>query len=209
VVLLLLVLGAGLPMQGQSRWQSFKTLTGPERCWVVGHLWVAGKAQRVSNHALVLADSVGKMPYMDGNWNGGLVDAFRHGIWMTLLTREIGPKKAARLGRAHEKGNYRMWKKGKLEDGALADAAASEMDLWNNQRGIEIAGENPKAAENLLIISVVHALWAGRMRIISQDSAGNFLDKNGDIIPEEKWKGLWENPRCLVKSKTILAPQGQ
>lgn len=201
-ILVLVIIFALSPQLKAQKWAGFWRLTGPERCWVLGHLRVAGKAQHISLRTSQLADSVSTLPGMDRNWNGGLADAFRHSMWMAMLTREIGAKKADKLGRAHEKGNYRTWKKSQLEDGVLADATATEMDLWNNGQGIEIAQELGKqASDQQLIQAILDRMAAGKMRVILTDSYENFLDQNNEMIPKEKWYGLWENPRVLTPSR--------
>jgi hypothetical protein len=206
LVLMLVLVGWSLQMQGQVR--GFLFLTGPEKCWVLGHLQVASKARYLSFLAPQMADSVRKKSFMDANWNGGLADAFRHSLWMAMLTREIGAKKAGSLGRAHEKGNYRTWKKSQLEDGGLADATATEMDLWNNAQGIEIAEELGKdASDSLLIEAILDRMAEGKMRVIRKDSLGNFLDMDGKAIPDKNWKGLWENPRTLAPSRLVGKPE--
>ena len=69
---------------------------------------------------------------LKGSGNSGQVDAFRHAFWMANLTKEIGWRRAKRLGLAHEKGNYKAYKKRKSEDGEIPDKMSSEMDLFNN-----------------------------------------------------------------------------
>lgn len=198
VLLVLLMTAAQLPAQ---RWTGFWRLTGPEKCWVMGHLRVAQKAQYISIISSQIADSVREKHKLGDNWNGGLPDAFRHSLWMAMTAREIGAKKAEKLGRAHEKGNYRTWKKSQLEDGVLADAAATEMDLWNNQQGIEVAQELGAGATNQdLIAAILQRMADGKLRIIKMDDEGNCLDESGKVIPKEEWYGLWENERCLMES---------
>jgi hypothetical protein len=206
-VCLLLILGSVSEMQGQSRWKAFWKLSGPERCWVIGHLWVSGKAQRISTRAVALADSMSRTASLDGLPEGGTSDAFRHGIWMALLGQEIGTRKAEKLGQAHEKGNYRNWKRGRLEDGAFVDSTSRAMDLWNNDRGLAIAERLPGAGEAALITAILRDMEAGLFRVVSRDRRGRNLDAQRNIIPPRELNGKWETRRCLVPS-LLAFPEG-
>ncbi len=116
-----------------------------------------------------------------------------------LYTKVIGRRRALSLGRKHEKGNYKGYKKRKLEDGEIQDKISSEMDLYNNEVGIEIGVRSETLdLENL----IVKAILEGRCKIIKRDENGNFLDCDGHIIPKENLKGKWENDKCLVWSNS-------
>ena len=116
---------------------------------------------------------------------------------MANLTLTIGSNKAKSLGNAHEKGNYKDYKKRKLEDGVIPDKVSSEMDYFNNNVGINI-GEMTTDFD--LKGHVVEVVKEGRCKIIKTDSSSNFLDIEGNIIPPEILKGKWENEKCLVNS---------
>lgn len=184
----------------QSSVQKFKSLSSSEKCWVLRHPFRAKKAMRISNRALVLADSMRKSSTLDGDWNGGQVDAFRHSLWMAMLTDDIGWRNARGLGRAHEKGNITDFNKGRLEDGEIQDKAASEMDTWNNAQGIRLAKEMRHASEKSYVKAVIEAILIGEMKKVKKDSEGVSLDINGHFIPEHLWRGKWENKRRLVPS---------
>ena len=55
---------------------------------------------------------------------------------MARLNQEIGKSAARSLGKAHEKDNYRQFKDQLLEDGVFPDKISSEMDLINNNVGL-------------------------------------------------------------------------
>ena len=65
---------------------------------------------------------------------------------MACLGTTIGEKASRKLGKAHEKGNYKAFRRGKTEDGFLQDETAVEMDLYNNEEGLRIARENKDEA---------------------------------------------------------------
>ena len=202
IMIFCLLAGSFGALSAQGNWQRFRGLNGPEKRWVLTHLCVAGKAMRVSQKVVALSAHADVAKSLDPQPNGGQVDAFRHGLWMAMLASEIGPHKAKRLGMAHEKGNFRDFRKGKLEDGAFADAAASEMDLWNNARGIALNGEGLEGIA--LQKRVVELVLAGEMRILARDAAGYFLDKDGFQIQEKDWRGKWKNGRSLAPSNQVF-----
>ncbi|MDF1673085.1 MAG: hypothetical protein P1U41_06245, partial [Vicingaceae bacterium] len=105
----------------QSKFKSFKKLSCPEKWWVIWHPFVAKKAFNVSQLARQKTDSIKQNKILKGNGSGGQVDAFRHTFWMAKLTNEIGWRRAEKLGKAHEKGNYKDYKKRRLEDGVVPD----------------------------------------------------------------------------------------
>ena len=122
--------------------KNFRKLSCPEKWWVIGHPFVAKKALKISKEARLKTDWVKQNKLLKGEGNGDQVDAFRHTYWMALLTQNIGARKAKRLGVVHEKGNKKQFKKGKKEDGELPDKIGSDMDLFNNQVGIEIGSSD-------------------------------------------------------------------
>lgn len=72
-----------------------------------------------------------------GSLHNGTGDAFRHCYWPALLTRDIGKDNAKAYTTAHESraGNPKNEK---------------DMDLHNNQKGIEIGRINPNASDGEL-----------------------------------------------------------
>jgi len=116
---------------------------------------------------------------------------------MLRLSQEIGAKKARRLGKAHEKGNYKAFKKNKKEDGEIPDKISSDMDLFNNEIGIAIADTLTATNVKKVVISVVQS---GKCKIIKKDQQGNYLTCSGSIIQQEELIGKWKNDKCLVNS---------
>ncbi len=184
----------------ESNLRKFKTLSFPEKCWVVSHPFVAKKALIVSEIARKETKNVIEGKLLTGSGNSGQVDAFRHAFWMANLTLEIGSKKARGLGTAHEKGNYKEYKKRKLEDGVVPDKISSEMDLFNNEVGINI-GELTTDFD--LEGVVIKAVKEGKCKIVKNDNNGNYLNCNGAILLKENLRGKWENEKCLVWSNAL------
>ena len=84
----------------------FKKLSCPEKRWVIFHPFVAKKALKVSLEAREITAEIKQQKLLVGTGNGDQIDAFRHTYWMARLAQEIHWRKANRLGKAHEKGNY-------------------------------------------------------------------------------------------------------
>jgi hypothetical protein len=116
------------------------------------------------------------------------------------MADRIGPKRAFKLGVAHEKKNRKDFLKGEEEEGALPDLRSKEMDLYNNQAGIVIAKQCEKCSKSTLIKKVVSVLEKGELKIIKMDEKGNSLDSSGNVIPQKAWEGKWENDRLMVPS---------
>ena len=197
VFFILLFSFSSLLFSQDSKWKKFKKLSPPEKCWVIRHPFVAKKALKITEEARFVTKSVKQEKLLKGLGNGDQVDAFRHAFWMANLTFEIGRRRAKSLGESHEKGNYKDYKKRKLEDGVIPDKISSDMDLFNNDVGIEIgkqeSGFNFKK-------DVINAVKEGRCKIVKKDKKDNFLDCEGNVISLEELKGKWENNKCLVNS---------
>ncbi len=162
-----------------------------EVLWVIGHPFVAKKSFVLSKISMQITDSIKKDSILtDGQ--GGPLDAFRHGIWMKLLTDEIGMRKAIKLGQAHEKSNFRNFKKGR----PFSSYHNSLMDSINNLNAVEIPTLGLKRAE--IIQTVIDSVKAGYFVIIRKNEAGESLDRYGQIVKREK--NLWKWNECLIKS---------
>ncbi|MCD6366401.1 MAG: hypothetical protein J7L46_02555 [Bacteroidales bacterium] len=184
----------------QSLLKQFFHLPHPEKWWVATHPFVAQKTYKISNYAKLTADSLTKDTVLDSDPAGGQVDAFRHCFWMSMLTQKIGWRRAKKLGKAHEKGNYLDFKKHRNEEGILPDKISSDMDFVNNDTGIQVGLDFPETPRDSLKIIIIRKIKNGELLIIRKDKNGNFLDCSGNIIDMKKYYGVWEIPKCLVPS---------
>jgi len=180
--------------------KEFKKLSCAEKWWVIWHPFVAKKAYKITIMTRDTVEMVKKQHLLIGNGDGLQVDAFRHAYWMAILSHQIGGRRARSLGKAHEKGNHQDYKKHKNEEGNLPDKVSSEMDLYNNEVGIDIG---KKQLLNDFTNQIITAIKRGACKIVKQDKSGNYLDKYGNIILNIDWQGKWENHRCLVFSNEI------
>ena len=110
-IILILFLWMSFQMLGQSKSKRLSSLSNAEKWWVVWHPFKAKRALEVSLKALDITDSIKKEGIIGVDINGGKLDAFKHCYWMAKLSHDIGRKAALKLGRAHEKGNYRSFLK--------------------------------------------------------------------------------------------------
>lgn len=176
----------------------------PEKWWAIGHPFVIKKSIRITKQALMDADSMKTTNTLDKDLSGGQLDAFKHSYWMALLVQEMKWKKALRLGIAHEKGNYKSFKKS-LRNGEKTshDKISSDMDLWNNQMGIEI-GMAIKNPDRITIQQIViDSIQSGKMKIIWKNKTERYLNCEGEIIPTDSLSGKWKNNKCLVPSNRL------
>lgn len=202
IVFLLLFLST--QMFSQSNLDNFFKLSGPKKTWVLFHPFKAKKSLEISNETNRVADSIKKTSLLDRDGNGGQVDAFRHAYWMARLRQEIGKTAARSLGRAHEKENYQTFKKRKLEDGVVPDEISSTMDLWNNEKGLELTRKGSAISKKGLMFRVINAIHQGKMKVIKKDTNGSFLTCDGKKIDLQKLIGKWKNNKCLVNSNKII-----
>ena len=188
--------------------KEFHRLSCPEKRWVIFHPFIAKKTFHLTQQARATAKEMVTDSLLDGDEDGGQVDAFRHAYWMALLSQNICWRKALRLGKAHEKGNYLEFKKHRLEEGTLPDSASGAMDLFNNKMGIEIGKANKKTSIEELKNKVRDAILAGKMKVIGKNNFRETLDCEGNKIDFSKYVHQWNIPKCLVNSDFKYSPQG-
>ena len=189
-----------LESYSQSKTAQFFKLSTPEKCWVIFHPFKAKRAFFSMKEALKTTDSISRVDLIGKDLNGGQLDAFKHSYWMAISSQTIGERASKKLGKSHEKGNFRSFKKGKKEDGFLPDQSSSEMDLYNNEIGLKIAKKHLDQSKFEIILTVIDEVKTGSMKILKKDCIGNFLTCSGKIIPKESLKGKWENKKCLIDS---------
>jgi hypothetical protein len=180
--------------------QSYAKLSKPEKTWVISHPFKAKKAYHISNMTDQITDSIAKEGIIGHDNNGGRLDAFKHSFWMARLTQGIGKRAALSLGKAHEKGNYKTYKKRQLEDEVLPDKASTDMDLFNNAVGVRTGSFYNKNPKKDLILKLLDSLHYGKLRVLYKDDQGNFLDCLHQKIPLDSLRSQWHTPKCLVPS---------
>ena len=180
--------------------EQFRNLPEPEKKWVYSHPFIAKRAHEISNYSKGVAEEMRSSPILDGDKDGGQVDAFRHAYWMALLTREFGKKSALSLGQAHEDANYLDFLSRNLEDGAVPTHQGTLMDLANNRVGAEIGHKNRHVSDSAMVEIVIDAILTGKCTVLLKNKHGNYLDSLGEVIPYGDYKGQWETAKVLVPS---------
>jgi hypothetical protein len=180
--------------------KEFQKLSCPEKWWVIFHPFIAKKTFRVTQQARTVSKEIVKSQWLDGDENGGQVDAFRHSYWMALLSQHICWRKARWLGKAHEKGDYINFKKNRLEEDVLPDSASGAMDLYNNAVGIEIGRANKNLPDNDLQTAVRDSILSGKMKVIYKNQNRQPLDCDSKVIDLEKYRHQWNIPKCIMNS---------
>ena len=186
----------------QSIFSQFFKLSCAEKTWTLTHLFKAKKAFRITTEARQQTHLIRQKNQLDTFPHGGTLDAFRHTFWMASLTQHIGARAARRLGKAHERGNYRAFRKGKTEDDVMQDATAVEMDLYNNEQGIAIGKESSNISVDSLQSKVILAIKTGQLKTLKRSSTGELTNCEGEIVPlQNRSKKDWKLPYCLIPSR--------
>lgn len=176
-------------------------LNGAERWWIIKHPFAAIPARKITKEARELSRKMESDPRLDGDPDGGTVDAFRHSYWMARLSQQIKLKKALDLGKAHEKSNYRNFLKHKIvEEKSVQDSVATAMDLFNNSVGAFFGNNHRSLPKDSLINELILLSHSGQLKVILKDNKGRSLDCNGKLLDSTEYPGKWINNRCLVNS---------
>ena len=199
-ILLAFFLTMSIFSMAQNAFQSYKKLSQPERKWVRHHPIAALRTYKLSQMAAAEAQTLVNDPEFDGDGSGGMVDAFRHTLWMALTAQKIGKSKALALGRAHEEKSKLYFESCDHSEPNLPDSIDSEMDFINNQKGADIGIKHRKASYEEMLKIVRTAVVAGQCYKIKKNSKGEYLDYDNNIIPPEAIQGKWNTPKILVRS---------
>lgn len=209
LLIILLVFENGfLLAQKNTRRKQHTAVSCPELWWGIGHPFVAFKAYRISKETLQITRDVEKENVIGNDRKGGQLDAFKHAFWMGMLSNYMGEKKALKLGIAHEKANFRSFKRNlRKQRPDYHDRANQEMDIANNEYGAWLAAQYPDAEANEFKEIVIDHIQAGRLKIVKKNNRGEYLDENNAILSKENLKGRWENAKCLVPSDYIFGDE--
>lgn len=180
--------------------ESYHKLSNAEQAWVRRHPIAAFRTHKLATTARSEAQAHMQDPDLDGDLNGGMVDAFKHTLWMALTAQKIGFSKAQSLGIAHEEGNRAEFSRNPDRSGGLLqDNMMSGMDLYNNDIGARIGSLNPKASYQTIVAMVKKAVTSGECRKLKKDG-NKYLDADGKVINDADYKGKWEIPKVMIPS---------
>lgn len=179
--------------------RSQASLSVNEKCWALFHPIAALKVNKIGKQATHIYNDVASSKQLDAYSNGGQLDAFRHVFYMAAFAQKVKPKKIRKLGIAHEKANYRQFKRGRLEEGEVPDSLSSVMDLSNNEAGLRIGSQHKATPLNELKKIILEKILAGEALIMSRNKKGEYLDCSNRVLQQEQLR-QWNVPKCLVSS---------
>ena len=195
----ILVLLLTISVSAQTK--SFHNLSKYEKRWAIWHPFAAMKLKNHQGEMYAIYKEVKQQRLLDTFENGGKLDAFRHTFAMAYFSKFAKAKKLRKLGKAHEKANYQQFLNHlPEEDGELPDSLSSVMDLKNNNIALSLANEVKKLSSEEIKQKIIRLIKAGGVFIIKRNAQGLYVDCNNQIIPSEKIKGIWNVPKCLIKS---------
>lgn len=181
--------------------KAFHNLSKYEKHWALWHPFAATKIKKHQTEMYSVYKEVKQRRLLDTFENGGKLDAFRHIFAMAYFSKFVKAKKLRKLGKAHEKANYWQFLHAMLdEDGELSDSLSSVMDLKNNDIALSLAKEVKNLTAEEIKQKTILLIKTGNAFIIKRNSKGNYVYCNNEIIPSEKIKGIWNVPKCLIKS---------
>ncbi|MFO8054320.1 MAG: hypothetical protein R6U19_04050 [Bacteroidales bacterium] len=208
-LVLMIIVFQGNNLKAQNMYRDFFKVSYHERVWAVTHPFLAVKSYHITKQTLNLVDSLQKKTFADSMNCDGLKDAVRHTLWMALLSSEIRPKAACRLGCAHELANYKSHKTVfSSKDNCYHDSVATAMDIHNNKLGLRIGIYLRDSSDHSIITAVLDSLAAGRGVVILKNEEGRFLDNQHQIIPKDSLRGRWSTRRVLIPTTMKQWPQG-
>ena len=180
--------------------KSYNKLSKPEQQWVRRHPIAAFRTHNIADTVRQEAKRRLKDTSLDGDINGGMVDAFKHTLWMALTTQKIGSRKALLLGQAHEEGNRLEYESDPVRKKIHQDSIASRMDMLNNIVGARIGADNPDASYNTIMAIVRRHVLEGKCWKIRKKDKNTYLDADGNKIDIHQYDNNWVIPKVLVKS---------
>jgi hypothetical protein len=187
-----------LNLSAQKFQKIYESMTFEDKLWVIKNHDKVLRAVDISKSVMKTMDSLDKVNFLGGNKEGGIFDAFRHIYWMYNLSSEVGEKCARKVGEIYEGYGEYIFKTTEMSG---YDSVGRQMDLFNNELGINLAKQSIK--KRLVFSEIRKIIKLGKAKIVKKNQNGEDLDINGEIIPTEEWKKLWNNRRVLVNSNEI------
>ena len=187
-----------LNLSAQKFQKIYESMTFEDKLWVIKNHDKVLRSVDISKSVIKTMDSLDKVNFLGGNKEGGIFDAFRHIYWMYNLSSEVGEECARKVGEIYEGYGEYIFKTTEMSG---YDSVGRQMDLFNNELGINLAKQNIK--KRLVFSEIRKIIKLGKAKIVKKNQNGEDLDINGEIIPTEEWKKSWNNRRVLVNSNEI------
>lgn len=187
-----------LNLSAQKFQKIYESMTFEDKLWVIKNHDKVLRAVDISTSVMKTMDSLDKVNFLGGNKEGGIFDAFRHIYWMYNLSSEVGEECARKVGEIYEGYGEYIFKTTEMSG---YDSVGKQMDLFNNELGINLKKQSIK--KRLVFSEIRKIIKLGKAKIVKKNQNGEDLDINGEIIPTEEWKKSWNNRRVLVNSNEI------
>lgn len=184
-----------LNLSAQKFQKIYESMTFEDKLWVIKNHDKVLRSVDISKSVMKTMDSLDKIDFLGGNKEGGIFDAFRHIYWMYNLSSEVGEECARKVGEIYEGYGEYIFKTTEMSG---YDSVGRQMDLFNNELGINLAKQSIK--KRLVFSEIRKIIKLGKAKVVKKNQNGEDLDINGEIIPTEEWKKSWNNRRVLVNS---------
>lgn len=136
--------------------------------WAITHPIAAIQVNHIYKKYYITYQEVKNQKILDSIENGGKLDAFRHAFFMACFAQKIASKKLIKLGIAHEKDDVRYYlKRKKMEFQDIPDSASIQMDLYNNQIGIEIGKKYKKLPVIQIRDTIIQYIHTKKLKTLS------------------------------------------
>lgn len=135
--------------------------------WALGHPFAAIKVKKIYKRNYYIYQEIKQKKILDTIENGGQLDAFRHSFFMACFAQKIKAQKLIRLGIAHEKDDLWLYrKKRQAEYTDIPDSASIQMDLYNNEAGIQLGKRYKHLPAIQLRDTLIHYIKKGNLKTI-------------------------------------------
>ncbi|RME16411.1 MAG: hypothetical protein D6799_04950 [Bacteroidetes bacterium] len=135
--------------------------------WAVFHPVAAIKVKHIYKKNLPIYQQVKQQKILDTLENGGKLDAFRHAFFMACFAQKIQTKKLIKLGIAHEKDDvYYFHKNKKAEYADIPDSTSIQMDLYNNNIGIELGRKYRTLSHQQIKDTIIRFISENKLKTI-------------------------------------------
>ena len=200
--LLVLILTTSICLFAQEKTVRISDLCKQEKHWAILHPFAAKKAKKIVPLVRAEVRQMIAENKIDSLIHGGQADAYRHALWMALIAKHIGEKKARKIGQLHEAGNKTAFYKSLKEDNSLQDSISCQMDLLNNDLGIAYGIGFKDKSDNEIKEIILSAILNGEFFILFRNKKNEFMDCEGNAVyVQDRVKNkTWYLPYCLVTS---------
>lgn len=176
-------------------------LSSYEFLWALRHPFAAIKIKGIHRKASVIYSQQKLKQEPDSFSVNGKLDAFRHVFFMAAFSQKVKAKKVIRLGKAHEKANYRQFKRDPERNKVQQDSLSTVMDLKNNLIGIGLGRDCRNCSLEELRKKVMELIHEEKVCYILRNNEGRYLNSANEEIKLNDYMGKWFIPFVLLEPK--------